>query len=103
MQRVKVDLGSSSYHILIERDLLLAHYLHGIPVIHVPTRPLAQEESSVGGKTGINLRAAKTLVDAFYQPNLAVCALTGLNTLPERSRRAGLAEETKNGIISDVL
>jgi 3-dehydroquinate synthase len=80
-----------------------ATYLRGIPFVQVPTTLLAQVDSSVGGKTGINLRAGKNLVGAFYQPKLVVCDLATLDTLPERELRSGMAEVIKYGIIYDAL
>lgn len=79
-----------------------ATYLRGIPFIQVPTTLLAHVDSSVGGKTGVNLRAGKNLVGAFYQPRLVLCDLDTLKTLPEREFRAGLAEVIKYGIIFDA-
>ncbi len=78
-----------------------ATYLRGLPFIQVPTTLLAQVDSSVGGKTGVNLRAGKNLVGAFYQPRLVLCDLNTLKTLPDREFRAGLAEVIKYGIIFD--
>lgn len=78
-----------------------ATWLRGIPFIQVPTTLLAQVDSSVGGKTGVNLRAGKNLVGAFYQPKLVLCDTDTLKTLPEREFRAGLAEVIKYGIIYD--
>jgi len=78
-----------------------ATYLRGIPFVQVPTTLLAQVDSSVGGKVGVNLKAGKNLVGAFHQPRLVLCDLNTLNTLPTQEYRAGLAEVIKYGIIYD--
>lgn len=79
-----------------------ATYLRGIPFVQVPTTLLAQVDSSVGGKVGVNLKAGKNLVGAFYQPRFVACDLDTLGTLPAREFRAGLAEVIKYGIIYDA-
>lgn len=81
---------------------LAATYLRGLAFVQVPTTLLAQVDSSVGGKVGVNLRAGKNLVGAFHQPRLVVCDLAAFKTLPEREYRSGLAEVIKYGIIRDA-
>jgi 3-dehydroquinate synthase len=80
---------------------IAATYLRGIPFVQVPTTLLAQVDSSVGGKTGVNLKAGKNLVGAFYQPRMVMCDLVTLKTLPKREFIAGLSEVIKYGIIYD--
>jgi 3-dehydroquinate synthase len=76
-------------------------YMRGIPYVQVPTTLLAQVDSSVGGKTGVNLPEGKNLIGSFHHP-LAVFADIGvLGTLPERELKAGLMESVKAGIIRD--
>jgi len=79
-----------------------ATWLRGVPFVQVPTTLLAQVDSSVGGKTGVNLRAGKNLVGAFYQPKLVLCDLSTLRSLPEREYQSGMAEVIKYGIIYDA-
>lgn len=78
-----------------------ATYLRGIPYIQVPTSLLAMVDSSVGGKTGIDLESGKNLVGAFYQPNAVLCDTLTLNTLPEDIFRDGCAEIIKYAVLFD--
>jgi 3-dehydroquinate synthase len=79
-----------------------ASYMRGVPFVQVPTTLLAQVDSSVGGKTGINHPMGKNMIGAFYQPLLVVCDLDVLQTLPDRELSAGLAEVIKYGPIADL-
>lgn len=78
-----------------------ATYLRGIPFVQVPTTLLAQVDSSIGGKTGVDLPQGKNLVGAFHQPSLVVADLATLSTLPKRELAAGMAEVVKHGVIRD--
>ncbi len=80
-----------------------ASYMRGVPFVQVPTTLLAQVDSSVGGKTGINHPLGKNMVGAFYQPLRVVCDLGTLKTLPARELSAGLAEVIKYGPIADLV
>ena len=79
-----------------------ACYMRGVPFVQVPTTLLAQVDSSVGGKTAINHPLGKNMVGAFYQPQLVVCDLASLDSLPPRELSAGLAEVIKYGPIADM-
>jgi len=79
-----------------------ACFRRGVPYVQVPTTLLAAVDSSVGGKTAVNLPEGKNLVGAFYQPRLVYMDLGTLRTLPERQVRAGLAEVIKYGAILDA-
>ncbi|MDD5333630.1 MAG: 3-dehydroquinate synthase [Rhodoferax sp.] len=79
-----------------------ASYMRGVPFVQVPTTLLAQVDSSVGGKTGINHPLGKNMIGAFYQPLKVVCDLATLKTLPARELSAGLAEVIKYGPIADL-
>lgn len=79
-----------------------ATYMRGVPFIQIPTTLLAQVDSSVGGKTGINHPLGKNMIGAFYQPQAVIADTTTLNTLPARELSAGLAEVIKHGAIIDA-
>lgn len=79
-----------------------AIYKRGVDFVQIPTTLLAQVDSSVGGKTGINHPMGKNMIGAFYQPQLVVCDLSTLDTLPQRELSAGLAEVIKYGPIADM-
>ncbi|HWR58396.1 MAG TPA: 3-dehydroquinate synthase [Thermodesulfovibrionales bacterium] len=76
-------------------------YMRGIPFIQVPTTLLAQVDSSVGGKTGVNHPLGKNMIGAFYQPRLVWTDVNTLKTLPKREFLAGMAEVIKYGVIRD--
>jgi 3-dehydroquinate synthase len=76
-------------------------FMRGIPYVQVPTTFLAQVDSSVGGKTGVNLPEGKNLVGSFHQPLAVFADIGALATLPDRELRAGLMESVKAGIIRD--
>ncbi len=78
-----------------------AIYHRGIPFVQVPTTLLAQVDSSVGGKTGVNAEGGKNLIGAFHQPRLVLADVTTLRTLPERELNAGFAEIIKHAVIRD--
>jgi 3-dehydroquinate synthase len=78
-----------------------ASYMRGMPFVQIPTTIVAQVDSSVGGKTGVNHPLAKNIIGAFHQPAAVVIDMTFLETLPDRELRAGLAEVIKHGVIAD--
>ncbi len=79
-----------------------ATYQRGVPFIQIPTTLLAQVDSSVGGKTGINHPRGKNMIGAFWQPKVVLAGTDTLATLPDRELSAGLAEVIKYGLIRDL-
>ena len=79
-----------------------ACYQRGVPFIQIPTTLLAQVDSSVGGKTGINHPLGKNMIGAFHQPRAVIADTDTLDTLPDRELKAGLAEVIKYGLIRDL-
>jgi 3-dehydroquinate synthase len=78
-----------------------ATYLRGIPWVAVPTTLLAQVDSAIGGKTGVNHRLGKNLIGAFHQPSLVICDVAFIKTLSQRELLSGLGEMVKYGLIYD--
>ncbi len=79
-----------------------AAYQRGVTFIQIPTTLLAQVDSSVGGKTGVNHPLGKNMIGAFHQPACVIADMSTLQTLPERELKAGLAEVIKYGLIDDA-
>ena len=78
-----------------------AIYYRGVPCVQIPTSIVAQVDSAVGGKTGVNTRGGKNLIGSFHQPRLVVADVDTLRTLPEREFNEGFAEVIKHAIIRD--
>ena len=99
-QTVLVALGGGVIGDLV--GIAAASLLRGLDFIQIPTSLLAQVDSSVGGKTGINTPAGKNLVGAFHQPRLVLADIGLLASLPEREIKAGYAEVVKYGLLGDA-
>jgi 3-dehydroquinate synthase len=99
-QTVVVALGGGVVGDLA--GFVAATFARGLGLVQVPTTLLAQVDSSVGGKVGVNLPGAKNMVGAFWQPRGVVVDVGVLGTLPDREYRAGLAEVVKYGVIMDA-
>ena len=82
--------------------LLASLYMRGVELVQIPTTVLAQVDASVGGKTGVNLKAGKNLVGTFHQPRVVLIDPQVLSSLPEREYRAGLYEALKCGVIGNA-
>lgn len=106
---VSADLERSSVIIALGGGVIgdlagyvAATYMRGIPFVQVPTTLLAQVDSSVGGKTGVDLPEGKNLVGAFHQPALVLADLDALTSLPRKELASGLAEVVKHAVIKDA-
>jgi 3-dehydroquinate synthase len=78
-----------------------ASFLRGVRLVHIPTTLVAQVDSAIGGKTGVNLPEGKNLAGAFYQPDLVMADPATMKTLPDREYRSGIYEVIKYGVIGD--
>ncbi|MBH1940885.1 3-dehydroquinate synthase [Mobilitalea sibirica] len=107
-----INLGFDRYDVLVAlgggvvgdlTGFVAATYLRGVRFIQVPTSLLAMVDSSIGGKTGVDFKAYKNMVGAFYQPKLVYMNLSTLNTLQEFEFNSGMGELIKHGIIKDSV
>src|SRR3989344_2067818 len=101
MERLSPIVGIGGGVIGDIAGFVAATYPRGVPYIQVPTTLLAQVDSSIGGKTGVNHANGKNLIGAFYQPKMVIIDADALKTLELRDIKAGLAEVVKYGIIRD--
>lgn len=99
-QTVLIALGGGVIGDLV--GFVAASLLRGLDFIQIPTSLLAQVDSSVGGKTGINAEAGKNLIGAFHQPRLVLADISLLDSLPAREMRSGYAEIVKYGLLGDA-
>jgi len=108
-QMLQAELGRHSFLIALGGGVVgdaagfaAAIFQRGIPVIQIPTTVVAQVDSSVGGKTGVNTPEGKNLIGSFHQPDLVIADVTTLNTLPDREYNEGFAEIIKHAAIRDA-
>jgi 3-dehydroquinate synthase len=108
LSKMLIELGADRKSALIAlgggvtgdlAGFLASIYMRGIPVFQVPTTLMAQVDSSIGGKTGINLPGGKNLLGTFHQPEMVLTDIKFLETLPDNEYRNGLAEVVKYGVI----
>lgn len=101
MERTDVVIALGGGTIGDTAGFAAASYLRGVSLVQVPTTLLAQVDSAIGGKTGVNLEQGKNLVGAIWQPRFVLCDTDLLRSLPIRDVASGLAEVIKYGLISD--